>query len=140
VDVDRFRQFSSSGIGRNFTRNQAFLQQTNAFSETRIYNYRSLLNSVRRQFPVRHSEININFRNNNGGGTRTSNYAFAKGGAPYGLLRFETGNNANSIFKTLWGIGQGGGTSGGLHEPFDGQDANTYTKYEKSKCYRPMEI
>jgi hypothetical protein len=124
------------------------LQQTNAFSETRVYDSRSLVNSVRRAFPTRHREVNINFRNNvlNGSqsssvtsveDTRTSAYAFAKGGAPYGLLRFDTGNDANSKFKTLWGIGQAGGTSGGLHEPFLNRMAVSMPSTRRSNVIEP---
>jgi hypothetical protein len=47
-------------------------------------------------------------------GLAYSNYAAIKGGARYGLLRFNTGNQANSKFKSIWGIGAAGGSSGGL--------------------------
>lgn len=54
----------------------------------------------------------------NGDGIAYSNYAGIKGGARYGLLRFNTGNNANSKFKSIWGVGAAGGGSGGLARGF----------------------
>ena len=54
----------------------------------------------------------------NGDGISYSNYAGIKGGAKYGLMRFNTGNNANSKFKSIWGIGAAGGGSGGLARGF----------------------
>jgi len=53
-----------------------------------------------------------------GDGFAYSNYVFRRGSARFGLLRFNTGNIANSKFKSLWGVGQAGGGSGGLQRGF----------------------
>lgn len=146
-DVVRMTKFSVTGTGVLYLKNQLLLQQQNAFNETRIYNPLSLLKATAKpgslgliDYPQRHLETSgglLNFFKDAllstfGFSTKDSkkikiegtaseplsNYVVKKGGAKYGLMRFNTGNEANSKFKALWGIGASGGSSGGSQKGF----------------------
>lgn len=144
-DVVRMTKFSASTPGVIYLGKQLLLQQQNPFNETRVYNPLSLLKATARPtslgaigYPQRHLETSgglLNFFKDAllstfGFSTRDSekskiegtasgalaNYVAKRGGAKYGLMRFNTGNEANTRFKSLWGVGQAGGQSGGIQK------------------------